>query len=355
MRNGRPWAGLAGLAVFCLLLYLLRGVLLPFVAGMMVAYFLDPVADRLERAGCSRTLAVALIIAAFFLGVVLLLALLIPAVQVQASGFVERLPGYIDALRGHLVPLVERLLAALPAGELEKLRAAAGDQAGLAIGWMGDLFKGVLSGGVALVNLLSLVVIMPLVAFYMLRDWDRIVAGIDDLLPRPVAPTVRALAADIDRTLAAFVRGQATVCLLLGAFYAVGLSLVGLEFGLIVGLGTGLISFIPYFGMGLGLVVGMGIAVAQFPDWPPIALTAAVFAAGQVIEGNFLTPRLVGGRVGLHPVWVIFAVMAGGALIGFTGVILSIPMAAAIGVLVRFALGRYRQSRLYGAGGSAAP
>lgn len=353
MQNGRLWAGLAGLAVFCLLLYLLRGVLMPFVAGMAVAYFLDPVADRLERAGCSRTLAVSLITAAFFLGAVLLLALLIPVVQVQVSGFFERVPGYVDALRGHLSPLIERLLAALPAGELEKLRAAAGAQAGTAVEWMGDLFKGVLSGGVALVNLVSLVVIMPLVAFYMLRDWDRIVAGIDNLLPRRLAPTVREQAAEIDRTLAAFVRGQATVCLLLGVFYAVGLSLVGLEFGLIVGLGTGLISFIPYFGMGLGLVVGMGIAFAQFSDWLPIALTAGVFAAGQVIEGNFLTPRLVGGKVGLHPVWVIFAVMAGGALMGFTGVILSIPVAATVGVLVRFAVRRYRQSRLYGAGGGA--
>ena len=165
---------------------------------------------------------------------------------------------------------------------------------------------------------------------------------------------MREQAAEIDRTLAAFVRGQATVCLLLGAFYAIGLSLVGLDFGLVVGLATGLVSFVPYFGMALGLAVGLAIAFAQFSDWVPIALVGAVFAAGQVIEGNFLTPRLVGERVGLHPVWVIFAVLAGGSLIGFTGVILSIPIAATIGVLVRFAVARYRQSRLYGPDGDDA-
>jgi len=355
MRSGRVLAILAGLAVFCLLLYMLRSVLTPFVAGLAVAYFLDPLADRLERVGFSRAMAVAVIIATFFLIVIVLLALLIPVAQVQIAGFIDRVPGYMESLRGQLAPLIARLEHALPENQLEQLRSAAGSQAGSAIEWVGSLFRRVLSGGVALFNLVSLVVVAPLVAFYMLRDWDRLVEGIDDLLPKRIQPTVRAQAAEIDRTLSGFVRGQALVCLLLGTFYAVGLSLVGLEFGLIVGLGTGLMSFIPYFGMGLGLIVGMGIALAQFSDWMPIALTAGVFALGQVIEGNFLTPRLVGDRVGLHPVWVLFAVLAGGALLGFAGVILAIPVAATIGVLVRFAVNHYRQSLLYGAGGDTDP
>ena len=355
MRSGRVWAVLAGLAVLAILLYMLRSVLAPFLAGIAVAYLLDPLADRLERVGFSRTMAVAVIIAAFFLMAIILLALLIPVAQVQIVGFIERVPGYVESLRSQLAPLIDRLENALPESQLQQLRDAAGSQAGSAIEWVGSVFKGMLSGGVALVSLLSLVVVMPLVAFYMLRDWDRLVARIDDLLPKRVQQTVREQAAEIDRTLSGFVRGQALVCLLLGTFYAVGLSLVGLEFGLIVGLGTGLVSFIPYFGMALGLIVGMGIAIAQFSEWLPIALTAGVFAIGQVIEGNFLTPRLVGDRVGLHPVWVLFAVLAGGALLGFTGVILAIPIAATIGVLVRFGVDRYRRSQLYAAGGDADP
>jgi len=353
MRPGRIWGAIAGLVALGLLVYLLSGMLMPFVAGLLVAYFLDPLADRLERAGCSRTLAVALIVAAFFLAAVILLVLLIPVLHTQVTGFIERVPAYVDALRAQLGPLLDRLAAVLPDHALDQLRAAAGSQAGGALQWLGGLIGGVLQGGAALIGLLSLVVITPLVAFYMLRDWDRIIRHVDDLLPRHIAGTVREQAAEIDRTLAAFVRGQATVCLLLAAFYGIGLSLVGLEFGLIVGIGTGLISFVPYFGMGLGLVVGLGIALAQFATWGPIALVAAVFAAGQVIEGNFLTPRLVGGRVGLHPVWVIFAVLAGGSLFGFTGVIIAIPTAAAAGVLVRFAIARYRRSLLYTEGGDS--
>jgi predicted PurR-regulated permease PerM len=353
MRNAKIWAGLAGVAVVCVLIYMLRGVLTPFLAGAAIAYFLDPLADRLERLGCSRTLAVTLIIATFFLIVILALALLIPVIQAQVTGFLDRVPGYIDSLRAQAGPLIDRLRAALPEGQMQDLRSAAGEQAGTAIKWVGGFFSGMLTGGVALLNLISLIIVMPLVAFYMLRDWDRMVRRIDELLPGTIQATVREQAAEIDRTLSAFVRGQALVCFMLGAFYAVGLSLVGLEFGIVVGFGTGVMSFIPYFGMGLGLIVGMGIAFAQFSDWVPIALTAGVFAVGQFIEGNFLTPRLVGDRVGLHPVWVIFAVMAGGALLGFTGVILAIPVAATIGVLVRFAVERYRQSRHYALGGDA--
>ncbi len=355
MQTRQFWSYLAGLAVFCFLLYILRGVLLPFVAGALVAYFLDPVADRLEKLGCSRTLAVTLITAAFFIVLAALILLLVPALQAQIAGFIGRLPDYFEILRGHIGPLLERLNEGIPGGELEQLRSLVKNYAGDAVQWIGQILSRIWAGGMALVNLLSLIIIMPLVAFYMLRDWDRIIERVDSLLPRRIAPVVREQAAEIDRTLAAFVRGQATVCLLLGAFYAIGLSLVGLEFGLVVGLGTGLISFIPYFGMAIGLVAGMGIAVAQFSDWVPIALVAAVFGAGQILEGNFITPRLVGEKVGLHPVWVIFAVLAGGALFGFTGVLLSIPVAASIGVLVRYSVSRWQTSAAYGDAGDPAP
>lgn len=206
---------------------------------------------------------------------------------------------------------------------------------------------GLWSGGLAVFNALSLVVIMPVVAFYLLRDWDRIVAHVDSLLPRDAADTVREQVREIDDRLSGFVRGQASVCLVLGTWYAVGLTIVGLDFGVLVGVGAGLISFVPYLGTALGLIAGLGLAIAQFDSWLPIGLVAAVFATGQILEGYVLTPRLVGERVGLHPVWVLFALMAGGALLGFTGVLLAVPAAAVIGVLVRFAIGRYLQSPLY--------
>ena len=343
----RVWFWLAAGAVVVGLVYVLRGVLMPFVAGMLVAYFLDPVADRLEEWKCSRALATSLITAAFFAVAVALLLLIIPLLQTQVAGFVGRVPQYGEALRERAGPLLEWLSESIAADGGDRLKEIAGDYASQMITWLGSFLKQLWSGGMALLNLLSLALITPLVSFYLLRDWDRIVARLDTLVPREAAPVVREQLLEIDRTLAGFIRGQATVCLILGVFYGIGLSLVGLDFGLIVGLATGLISFIPYFGMLVGLAVGFGIALAQFSGWVDIALVAGVFAVGQVIEGNFLTPKLVGDRVGLHPVWIIFALLAGGALFGFTGVLLAVAAAAAIGVLVRFAVGRYRDSELY--------
>jgi predicted PurR-regulated permease PerM len=216
-----------------------------------------------------------------------------------------------------------------------------------AIGWLGRGVGDVARGGIAIANLLSLIFITPVVTFYMLRDWDRLIAHIDSLLPREYAATVREQAKAIDHTLAGFARGQASVCLVLAAYYASGLMLVGLPFGLVVGLAAGLLTFIPYLGAATGFVVGMAIALANFDSWTAIIAVAIVFAIGQVIESNVLTPRLVGNRVGLHPVWVIFALLAGGALFGFVGILLAVPSAAAIGVLVRFATGRYMESPVY--------
>jgi predicted PurR-regulated permease PerM len=347
-REMRAIAWLVGISVFAFLLSLLSSVLMPFVAGMAVAYFLDPLADRLEKWGCSRVVATSLITALFFLLAAGVAVLLFPLLQAQVVAFISRVPHYAEVLREQAAPVLEHLQSNLPPDAVERLRGAAGSYAGEAIQWVGTLLKNLWSGGVALLNVLSLVVITPLVTFYLLRDWDRIMERLDTLLPRRAAPTIRAQVHVINRTLAGFMRGQATVCLLLGIFYAVGLTLVGLDFGLLVGLGTGLISFIPYFGMLVGLVTGLGIAFVQFADIGSVALVAAVFAAGQVIEGYALTPRLVGDRVGLHPVWILFALLAGGALFGFTGVMLAIPVAAVIGVLVRFSLDRYMKGPLYG-------
>ena len=347
--------GIAAVASLAAALSLLSEILLPFVAGMAVAYFLDPLADRLEKWRCSRTLATSLITAAFFVISVAIVVLLFPLLQAQVTKFLIRVPEYASRLREFAMPFLERLETDLTAAQMEKLGEAASTYGAQAIGWIAGLLMGLWSGGVALLQLFSLIVITPLVTFYLLRDWDHIVARIDALLPREAAPTIRARFREIDEMLAGFVRGQASVCLILGILYAVGLTAVGLDFGLLVGLGTGLISFVPYFGMLVGLAVGLGMAFAQFHDLLSIGLVAAVFAAGQIVEGQFLTPKLVGERVRLHPAWVIFALLAGGALFGFTGILLAIPAAAVIGVLVRFAIERYTQSRLYRGGSDSGP
>ena len=339
-----------GFAVFLAALYFLRGILLPFVVGMAVAYFLDPAADRLEKWGLSRAMAATTLTIVFLIAVAAFVVLLVPLLQSQLFDFVGRLPRYADMLRGTVEDLLALAAANVSPEDLARLREAAGGLAGNAATWFGRAVAGLWGSGLALINLLSLIVITPIVTFYMLRDWDRLVETLDGWLPRASAETIREQVCLIDQRLAGFARGQALVCLMLGGFYGIALSVVGLDFGLIVGLGTGLISFIPFFGMVIGLVVSVGLAFAQFDQWSPIALVAGIFVVGQVVEGNFITPKLVGERVGLHPVWMIFALLAGGALFGFIGVLLSVPAAAAIGVLTRFALASYLASAAYGAG-----
>jgi predicted PurR-regulated permease PerM len=331
--------------------------MLPFVAGMAVAYFLDPACDWLEEKGSSRTFATVIITAAFFLVATLLMVLVVPLAYGQAVQLVQKMPDYVAAIREKVVPIIAALAPYLGDGGIADIRDTLSGYGSDAVKWLAGNIGGFLSRLEALANLLSLLVITPIVSFYLLRDWDHLVARVDDLLPRGSAETIREQLRLVDKTLAGFVRGQVTVCLILGAFYGVGLSLAGLDSGFIIGFATGLVSFVPFFGMLLGFFIGMAVAVAQFDSWLPIGMVAAVFAVGQLIEGNFLTPKMVGERVGLHPVWVIFGLLAGGALFGFIGVLLAVPMAAVVGVLVRFAVGHYLESPLYldGAPGDSGP
>lgn len=343
----RAWSWGLGLAVFVALFYLLRGVMLPFVAGMAVAYFLDPACDWLERRGASRTLATVIISVVFFLLVALAIILLVPLVYSQLVDLVQKFPDYLSAVREKLVPLIAGLKPLIGEEGIAQLRGALTDHGGDAIRWVGRVLGGLLTRIETVFNLVSLLVITPIVSFYLLRDWDRLVATVDGWLPRAHADVIREQLRKIDETLAGFVRGQVTVCLLLGLFYGVGLTVVGLESGFVVGFGTGLVSFVPYFGMLIGFAVGIVIAVVQFGDPVSIGLVAAVFLVGQFIEGNFVTPNLVGERIGLHPVWVIFSLLTGGALFGFVGVLLAVPTAAVIGVLLRFSIAQYLESSLY--------
>lgn len=330
-------------AVFLFLLWALGTVILPFLVGGAIAYFLDPVADRLERMGLSRVLAT-IIIFVFLLGIVILaLLVIIPLLIQQTNDLIQSAPDLFNQLRTWLTERFPQLM-----DDGSPLRQSLGSIGATIEARGGELLQQLLTSAAGVVNLLVFLVVVPVVAFYMLLDWDRLVARIDELLPRDHADTIRMLAARIDRTLASFIRGQGTVCLILGTFYAVALMVVGLQFGLVVGLVAGLLTFIPYVGALVGGALSVGLALFQFwGDWWLIVAVAAIFQVGQMVEGNILTPKLVGSSVGLHPVWLIFALSAFGTLFGFVGMLVAVPVAAAIGVLVRFAIEQYKAGLLY--------
>ena len=343
---------ISGLVILILALWLLQGILLPFVAGLVLAYFIDPVADALERLGIPRIVATLLILGLSVLLLVLAIVVLVPLLGDQISRFAANLPTFLTTLNTRFNEAAPDWVKDLLARSGTDVQANMTQFAGRAALWIAGVLSSILTGGLALINILALVVITPVVAFYLLNDWDRMIAKVDSWLPRPHVETLRGLAREIDAAMAGFIRGQSTVCVFLGAFYAVGLSLAGLNFGLLIGIGAGVLSFIPYVGSITGALLSIGMALVQFwPDWISIAMVAAIFALGQFIEGNFLSPKLVGGRVGLHPVWLMFALFAFGYLFGFVGLLLAVPLAAAVGVLARFALRKYLASPIYlGAG-----
>ena len=334
--------------LFVLLLWLFSGILLPFVLGMVIAYFLDPVADFFERRGLSRVMATTLILvlfAAIFIAAVLIV---VPVVGGQIANFAAKVPDYIDRLQALASSARTGPLAFLFAGQEADLKQELASMASSATGFVTSFLGGLWSSSLAVVNFVSLFVVTPVVAFYLLLDWDRMVAKIDEWTPRQNVGTVRRIARDIDASVAGFVRGQGSLCLILGTYYGIGLTLVGLNFGLLIGLFAGLISFIPYIGSTLGLLIAVGVALVQYwPEWPWIVAVVAVFMVGQFFEGNILQPKLVGASVGLHPVWLMFALFAFGALFGFVGLLIAVPAAAAVGVLVRFVLTQYLQSEMY--------
>jgi predicted PurR-regulated permease PerM len=345
-RQARFW--LIVVVAVCLLLYMFSEILLPFVAGMALAYFLDPVADRLQRLGLSRLMATIVILVTFLVMLVLALVLVVPVLATQLSEFAAKLPEYVGQLQALVTSFDPEWIERRFGVSSTELRDGVNSLISSSFGFLGNIFKSIWSSGMALFSVVSLLVVTPVVAFYMLLDWDRMVAEVDSWVPRDHVHTVRQIAADINAATAGFVRGQGTLCLILGVMYAVGLTLTGLNFGVLIGLFAGLISFIPYVGSLVGLVLAVGVALVQFwPDWIMVGAVAGVFFVGQFIEGNILQPRLVGKSVGLHPVWLMFALVAFGAFFGFVGLLMAVPTAAAIAVLVRFALGRYLESPLY--------
>jgi predicted PurR-regulated permease PerM len=335
------WGIATGL--FLLVLYSLGQVLAPFLVGGAIAYFMDPIADRLERMGASRVMATTIISLSALLIAVLLFLAVIPSLASQMASLVDALPTIFARLQAFLTEQFPQLL-----DENSVIR-----QTILSIGdnlkdWGTEVAKTVFTSALGVLNAVMFLVVVPVVAFYLLLDWDNMVAKIDALLPRDHAPVVRELARRIDRVLAAFVRGQISVCIVLGVFYSVALMLAGLDFGLLVGAIAGTITFIPYIGAIIGGALAIGLALFQFwGDWVSIGIVAGIFAIGQFLEGNVITPRLVGNSVGLHPVWLLFALSAFGSAFGFVGMLVAVPVTAALGVIMRWSIDQYQHSVLY--------
>src|SRR5262245_32670231 len=339
----RFWAGL--LAALVLVLWLLRHILLPFVLGMAVGYLLDPLVDRLARRGIPRAAAAGVMVVAAYgasIGAVVLLA---PVLVRQLVDLVTRVPAYARAAYEALSPLVQRLEAGPGSARVGELAAAAAQRATELVA---PIAAGLIGRGLAVLNLVILLAITPLVAFYLLRDWPKLVTEVDGWLPREHADVIRAQARAIDAVLAGFARGTAIVGATLGLYYALALTIVRLESGLLIGLTAGAVSFVPYVGTLGGAGTAMGVAMYQFwPEWSRVAVVGGIFAVGQLLNDYVLTPNLVGDKVGLHPLWILFALFAGGALLGFAGVVIAVPVSAVIGVLARFAIGQYKESSLY--------
>src|SRR5262245_59156444 len=330
--------------VLAALLWLLHDMLLPFVAGIALAYVLAPLADRVERLGVNRTLAALLMVSLLVVTLIALVVLLVPLL-LQQGALITHIPGYFKRIKELIVDSNLPWLNWLGSAETGKTTS---DLVGQVATWLMSFSYSLWTGGKALVSFASVLIVMPVVTFYLIRDWHAMIDRVDSWVPVRQRGAVRQLAREIDAAIGGFLRGQFGVCLVLGCYYAIALMLVGLDFALLIGLTAGVITFVPYIGSMTGLMIAASVAIAQFwPDWKRIALVVAIFLVGQFIEGNIVSPKFVGERVGLHPVWLIFAMFAFGYLFGFVGLLIAVPLGAAIAVLLRFALRQYFASPLY--------
>jgi predicted PurR-regulated permease PerM len=331
--------------VLIALLWLLHDILLPFVAAAALSYVLVPLADRLERLGINRTVAALMIVGLIVVVLVALVVLLVPVLLQQGAALIAHIPGYFKRVQELIVdpnfPWLHWLIS-------DDSKDTMSGFVSKAAAYLLDVGYSLWTGGRALISFASVLIVMPVVTFYLICDWQPMLEIIDSWVPVRQRETVRQLARDINDVISAFLRGQLGVCVVLGVYYAIALMLVGLDFALLIGLLAGLITFVPYIGSMTGLMVAASVAVAQFwPDWKRVAIVIAIFLVGQFLEGNVVSPKFVGEKVGLHPVWLIFAMFAFGYLLGFVGLLVAVPLAAAIAVLFRFALKQYLVSPFY--------
>ena len=341
LTSTRIWT-LAVVAIVILFVYLTKGVLLPFLAGLAIAYFLDPVADVLEARKVPRGIAAALVISLFFVLLIGIMIAMWPIFQNQIAGAVDMLPKSIAGLKPWLVETMAKFSKSTGVEITTDIDTLLAEYSNTLLGYAQNTATGVLKGSLAIFNILTLIIISPVVAFYLLRDWDHLVAKVDSWLPPENGPVIRAQAKQVDSVLAGFVRGQLLVSVAMGTLYAIGWTLVGLDFGLMLGVLAGVMAFVPFVGALFAVVIALAMGVGQWGlDAYHLGLVASVFGVVQIVESAFLTPKLLGERVGLHPVWVLFAVFAGGEVMGFVGVLIAVPAAAVIAVLVRFVIDMY--------------
>lgn len=340
------WLAVFGLSLLFVIYF--RDILLPFVLGIAIAYFLDPIANYLEKIGLSRLWATLCIVLCMSIVLLAIVVILTPLLATEIANLASNIPDYFQTLRTKAMEYRAQLMGHVSVENQQNVDQALRDltqQAAQSFaGWLSSL----VSGGLAFFNFISLLLITPVVTFYLLKDWNQMVATVDQSIPRQYIKTVRRLASEIDEVMAGFVRGQITVLLILGAFYAIALQIIGLNFGLLIGITAGLISFIPFVGSAVGFLLAGGVAIVQYSsDWVQIVIVLSVFLFGQLVEGNFLSPKIIGDRVRLHPVWLIFALFVFGYLLGFIGLLIAVPVAAALGVVIRFWLDQYRKSDIY--------
>lgn len=349
------WGG-AFAIFFIAFVWVFNGVLTPFVLGIVIAYLLNPLVQYLTRwKYMNRSIVAALILCLFFALLCTVLALLGPPAVRQAGNLIQDAPSYLDTIMQWLDPYIVQIQQMLGDNYPENAKALIKENADKVLAAGGGIAAGLATGGQALAGFATTLVLTPLVAFFMMREWPRITRWVEDLIPRQEEKVIRDLLHQIDRKLAGFIRGQLSVAFLLGIIYAVALSIAGLNYGFLIGLSAGALSIIPLVGSTLGLIVSVAVAWFQTGgDFAYVGIIAAIFVAGQIIEGNVLSPKLLGDSVGMHPLWIIFAVMAGGSLFGILGMLLAVPVAAVIGVFVGFAILQYKNSAVYKKGGTKA-
>lgn len=339
------WLGLT--FILGLLVWLLSGMLLPFVLGLAIAYFLEPVVMRMHVAGAPRWLCATIVLGIFLLVVTVVSMIVLPPLRDQMAELATAMPGYIDTVQDYLSRRIKLLSQQYAFITPDKLRTGVGQHTGEVVGFAGRVLSGVLVGGLALLDLLALFLLTPVIAFYFMRDWPKITAAIDGLMPLTHAATIKQELRNIDQMISGYLRGQAIVSMCLAAIYSVGLTLIGVKYGMIIGIAGGLLSFIPYVGTFTVSICSILVALIQFNSIEAVLPVAVLLIFAQILEGYFLTPRFVGDSVGLHPVWIMFAILAGGKLFGFTGVLLGVPILGVIAILLRVGIAQYRKSRLY--------
>lgn len=347
-RQQQAWFWGLGFALFfTAFIWIFSGVLTPFVLGIAIAYLLHPVVDGLTRHKINRTVAALLILSFFIVIMLIVMALIGPPAAREAGNLIDKMPGYIDRLFEWLDPHIQWLQQRLGDNYPDNAKSLLRENVGKIFAVTGGIVGGLASGGQAVAGFLTTLVLTPLVAFFMMREWPAITGWVEGLIPRNNEDVVRDLLRQINQKISGFIRGQLSVAFLLGVIYAVALSIAGLNYGFLIGLGAGVLSIIPMVGSTLGLLVSIAVAWFQTGELSYVGIIAAIFITGQLLEGNVLSPKLVGDSVGMHPLWVIFAVMAGGSLFGILGMLLAVPVAAVIGVLAGFAIIQYKASTLY--------